>query len=93
MQNSLPNIFSNEAYGPDGKRTQDVCVANTAGGNFTHLTLSSHIQKTLCGQTSSHISRAWFLLSGCKRCAKAALKRGIAKVTDTDGTIIDLAFA
>lgn len=90
MQNSLPNIVSNEAFGPDGRRTQDVCVVNTAGGASTHLALKSGLQTTLCGQTSSHISRAWFLLSGCKRCSKAALKRGISKVTDTDGTIIDL---
>jgi hypothetical protein len=37
------------------------------------------------------VARAWFLLSGCKKCSKAAIKLGIATITDTDGTLIDLA--
>jgi len=91
MKNSMPNIFSNEAYGLDGNRTQDVYVVNTPGGTSTHLALKGGGNtKTFCGMTASHISRAWFLLNGCKRCSKAALNQGIARVTDTDGTVIDL---
>lgn len=37
------------------------------------------------------VARAWFLLSGCMKCSKAGLKQGIATITDTDGTLIDLA--
>lgn len=92
IRNSLPNFLANEAYGPDWKRTQDVMVVNTPGGTSTHLALkSSQSTGTLCGQQSAHVARAWFLLSGCKKCAKAALKQGIATITDTDGTLIDLA--
>ncbi|GAC1492672.1 MAG: hypothetical protein NVS2B15_12760 [Pseudarthrobacter sp.] len=35
------------------------------------------------------MAQAWYLLSGCKKCAKAALKQGIATITDTDGTLIN----
>lgn len=88
---SVPNILANEAYGPDWKRTQDVMVVNTAGGTSTHLALASSLVTTLCGQKTGSASRAWFLLSGCKKCSMAALKQGIATITDTDGAIIDLA--
>lgn len=36
-------------------------------------------------------ARAWFLLRGCKKCSKAAIKQGVATITDTDGTFIFLA--
>lgn len=92
IRNSVPNILANEAYGADWKRTQDVMVVNTPGGTSTHLALkSSQSAGTLCGQQATRVARAWFLLSGCKKCSKAALKQGIATITDTDGTLIDLA--
>jgi hypothetical protein len=91
IRNSVPNILANEAYGPDWKRTQDVMVVNTAGGTSTHLVLNSAMAMTLCGQKTGSVARAWFLLSGCKKCSKAAIKQGIATITDTDGSLIDLA--
>ena len=91
LRNSLSNILANEAYGPDWKRSQDVMVVNTSGGTSTHLALkSSQAATTLCGQQMAYVARAWFLLSGCKKCSKVAVKQGIATVTDTDGTLIDL---
>ncbi|TQJ36703.1 hypothetical protein [Arthrobacter sp. SLBN-122] len=92
IRNSVPNILANEAYGPDWQGSQDVMVVNTPGGTSTHLALkSSQSSGTLCGQHVARVARAWFLLSGCKKCSKAALKQGIAVITDTDGTLIDLA--
>lgn len=91
IRNSVPNIPANGAYGPDWKHTQHVMVVNTAGGTSTHLSLKSGSGTTLCGLQSARVARAWFLLSGCKKCSKAALKQGIATITDTDGTLIDLA--
>jgi hypothetical protein len=32
IRNSVPIILSNESYGPDWKRAQDVMAVNTAGG-------------------------------------------------------------
>jgi hypothetical protein len=90
IRNSEPNILHNEAYGPDGRRTQDVMVVNTAAGTSTHLSFNSVRVTTLCGQKVSHVARAWFMLSGCKKCAKTALKQGVAQITDTDGTLLDL---
>jgi fatty acid/phospholipid biosynthesis enzyme len=90
IRNSVPNILANEAYGPDWKSTQDVMVVNTAGGTSTHLSLKSGSGTTLCGRQPARVARAWFLLSGCKKCSKAAIKQGIATITDTDGTLIDL---
>jgi hypothetical protein len=92
IRNSVPNILANEAYGPNWNRTQDVMVVHTPGGTSTHLALKSAlVTTTLCGQKTGSVSRAWFLLSGCKKCSKAALKQGIAIITDTDGTLIDIA--
>ncbi|MFF2842416.1 hypothetical protein [Paenarthrobacter sp. NPDC057981] len=91
IRNSVPDILANEAYGPDWKRTQDIMVVNTAGGTSTHLALKSALFTTLCGQKTGGVARSWFLLSGCKKCSKAALKQGIATITDTDGTLIDVA--
>ncbi|MDJ0459305.1 hypothetical protein PUN71_019040 [Arthrobacter sp. NQ7] len=91
IRNSVPNILANEAYGADWRRTQDVLVVSTPGGTSTHLALkSSQSSGTLCGHQVARVARAWFLLSGCKKCSKAALKLGIAVITDTDGTLIDL---
>lgn len=92
IRSSMPNILANEAYGPDWKRSQDVMVVNTSGGSSTHLALkSAQVATTLCGQRAAYVARAWFLLSGCKKCSKAAVKQGIATITDTDGRLIDLA--
>lgn len=91
IHNSLPNVLANEAYGQEWRRTQDVMVVNTAGGTSTHLALKSALATTLCGQKTGSLARAWFLVSGCKKCSKAALKQGIATITDTDGTLIDVA--
>ena len=90
IRNSALNILANEAYGPDWKRTQDVLVVSTAGGTSTHLSLKSGRGTTFCGQQSARVARAWFLLSGCKKCSRAAIKQGIATITDTDGTLVDL---
>src|SRR4051794_32950695 len=91
-RNSAPNILANEAYAAGWRRSQDVMVVNTAGGTSTHLALkSARAATTLCGQQGAYVSRAWFLLSGCKKCSKAAVKQGIATITDTGGTLIDLA--
>jgi hypothetical protein len=90
IRNSVPNILANEAYGPDWKRTQDVSVVRTSGGTSTHLALNSALTTTLCGQKAGLVAVDWFLLTGCKKCSKAALKQGIATITDTDGSLIDL---
>jgi len=66
-------------------------VVNTAGGTSTHPSFESGSDTTLCGQQSARVAHAWFLLSGCKKCSKAAIKQGIATITDTDGPLIDLA--
>ena len=66
-------------------------MVNTAGGTSTHLALNSALVTTLCGQKTGAVARSWFLLSGCKKCSRAAIKRDIATITDTDGTLIDLA--
>lgn len=91
IRNSAANIVASEAYGQDWKRTQDVMVVNTVGGTSTHLALKSVVVTTLCGQKTGAVARSWFLLSGCKKCSKTALKQGIATITDTDGTLIDVA--
>jgi fatty acid/phospholipid biosynthesis enzyme len=91
IRNSVPNILANEAYGPDWKRAQDVMAVHTPGGTSTHLALKSALATTLCGQQAAYVSGAWFLLSGCKKCSKAALKQGVATITDTNGILIDLA--
>lgn len=93
IRNSAPNLLANEAYGPNWNRTQDdVIVVHTSGGTSTHLALkSAMVTTTLCGQKAGFPSSAWFLLSGCKKCSKAAIKQGIATITDTDGTLIDIA--
>jgi hypothetical protein len=94
IRNSVPDIFANEAYGPAWKRTQAVMVvntANTAGGTSAHLSFKSGRDTTLCGQQSARVAHAWFLLSGGTKCSKAAIKQGIAPITDTNGTLIDLA--
>jgi hypothetical protein len=43
------------------------------------------------GRQSARVARAWFLVSDYKKSSKAALKQGIATITDKDGTLIDLA--
>lgn len=57
----------------------------------THLALNSALATTLCGQKTAQVTRSWFLLSGCKKGSKAAIKQGISTITDMDGTLIDLA--
>jgi hypothetical protein len=92
IRNSVPDILADEAYGPAWKRTQAVMVvntANTAGGTSTHLSFKSG-RGILCGQQSARVAHAWFLLSGGAKCSKAAIKQGIAPITDTNGTLIDL---
>ncbi|QOD04977.1 hypothetical protein [Pseudarthrobacter sp. BIM B-2242] len=43
-----------------------------------------------CVLPASEVPEA-FLQSGCKKYSKTALKQGIATITDTDGSLIDLA--
>ncbi|MBP1136510.1 hypothetical protein JOE31_002742 [Arthrobacter sp. PvP023] len=64
-------------------------MVNAGGGTSTHLSLNSALVTTLCGQKTGSV--AWFLPGGCRKCSKAANKRGIATNTDTDSTLIDLA--
>ena len=67
-------------------------VVNAAGGTSTHLALkSAQVATTLCGQPAAYVARAWILLGGYRKCSKAAVKQGIATITDTDGSLIDLA--
>ncbi len=58
-----------------------------------HLTQLGHEAdcRTLCGLSEvQQRVRGWFALIGCKKCARAATRLGIAVITDTDGERINL---
>ncbi len=79
------------AYDDDGKQTREVIVVDTAGGTSPHLTwASSEPGKTFCGLTPRRVSRTWFAMVGCAKCAKSARGKGVAQITDSDGELITL---
>lgn len=73
-----------------GTRVPDVFIFDTASGLAPHLVDSTSPEKTVCGLAPSRPSRTWFSLAGCRKCRRAAVKAGIATVTDVDGDRIDL---
>lgn len=73
-----------------GRRIADVLVMDTATGPTPHLVTSVDRKGTLCGRTPARISRTWFDLTGCQGCRRAAIKAGIATITDVDGRVITL---
>lgn len=81
------------AFLTSGRRTQEVLVVNTATGPTPHLTWasSSSGSETFCGRPVHHVSRTWFALTGCKRCLTAARRQDLARITDVDGSLVDLA--
>lgn len=84
-------LRSRDAYDLNGRRTRDVDVVQTPAGTATHLAFSgSADSQTLCGNPVIGPSPAWFQLSGCKKCARSAAKRNIGRITDTDGTLLEL---
>ncbi|MFS0701848.1 hypothetical protein AB6N24_17895 [Cellulomonas sp. 179-A 4D5 NHS] len=79
------------AYNGAGEQIQDVLVVNTLGGIAPHLSwASSTSTKTFCGLAPDRVSRTWFELAGCAKCQAAAKRKGVARVTDVDGHLIDL---
>ncbi|GAA2735259.1 hypothetical protein GCM10009867_17160 [Pedococcus aerophilus] len=71
-----------------------LAVVASPAGTVPHLVdLSGGDQATaLCG-TATAFGRAcaWFALAGCKRCVKAATRRGFTHVEDIDGDTVELA--
>jgi hypothetical protein len=70
-------------------------VVVSPGGTAAHLAVEasmSHLElHTLCGVpidlgTPPH----WFEDSGCKKCARHALRRGLDHITDIDGAEVNL---
>jgi hypothetical protein len=72
-------------YKRDGEPGPDVMIVGTWGGNQPHLTFLEDPALTFCGVETSGPTRTWFALTGCKRCATSARKKGISAVTDVDG--------
>lgn len=75
----------NTSHHTSGEHGPDILVVDTLGGNQPHLALLDDPYLTFCGVETSWPSRTWFALTGCKRCAKSARKKGIAAITDVDG--------
>lgn len=90
MGNITPNISHPYAFGANGKRVQDVYIVSSNNGLSAHLAFVSEAHKTFCGRSSSHVSSGWFLLQHCQKCLTSAVKRGISRVTDCDGTVLDI---
>lgn len=75
----------NTSHLSTGEHGPDILIAGTWGGTVPHLALLEDPYLTFCGVETSGPSQTWFGLTGCKRCAKSARKKGIAAVTDVDG--------
>ena len=75
----------NTSHQHSGEHGPDILIVDTLGGNQPHLALLDDPYVTFCGVETSGPSRTWFALTGCKRCAASARKKGIAAVTDVDG--------
>lgn len=85
------HIGPRPAYDSDGKHIREVLVVDTAGGTAPHLAwASSESEKTFCGLTPARVSRTWFEAVGCSKCARSARGKGIARIADVDGELIDL---
>lgn len=79
------------AYDSNGKHIREVLVVDTASGTAPHLAwTSSKSEKTFCGLTPARVSRTWFEAVGCAKCARSARGKGIARLTDADGDLIEL---
>jgi hypothetical protein len=75
----------NTSHQRDAEQGPDILIVDTLGGNQPHLALLDDPYVTFCGVETSGSSRTWFGLTGCKRSAASARKKGIAAVTDVDG--------
>lgn len=75
----------NTSHERSGEHGPDILIVDTPGGTRPHLALLDDPYISFCGVETSGPSRTWFALTGCKRCAAAARKKGIAAVTDVDG--------
>ena len=81
----------NPAFNDAGKRIRDVFVVETSGGTAPHLAWAGGgIEKTMCELAYQGMSRTWFELAGCKKCRRAARGKGVARITDVEGELIDL---
>lgn len=75
----------------DGVHLREVLVVDTASGTAPHLVWAgSKPEKTFCGLTPARVSRTWFRMVGCAKCARSARGKGIARLTDADGELIAL---
>lgn len=90
MKNATPNLSHPLAFNAEGKRVQDVYVVLSGNGGSVHLAFVSDPSKTFCGRNSSYVSNVGFLIQGCQKCIKTAIKNNITRVTDSDGTVIDI---
>jgi hypothetical protein len=73
----------------------DVSIVGTPGGLMVHLVenrvLHTHDEpRALCGNKASTPTRTPFQLNGCKRCCKAALKKGLTTVIDVNAEVVDV---
>jgi hypothetical protein len=75
----------NTSHEHSGEHGPDILIVDTPGGTRPHLALLDDPYISFCRVETSGPSRTWFALTGCKRCATAARKKGIAAVTDVDG--------
>jgi hypothetical protein len=84
-------IYSNEAYGSDGKRIRDIIVVCGERGGVAHLAYKgAGIDKTFCGRKPSVRLVSFFQFAGCLKCYNAAKKIGVTRITDNDGETMDL---
>lgn len=62
------------------------------GGTSPHLVdLASVEPKSLCGVGVDFTAAcSWFGMAGCKKCAKAAIGRGLPEIEDIDGEVVAL---
>lgn len=74
----------NTSHHTSGEHGPDILVVDTWGGTQPHLALLDDPYLTFCGVETSGPSRTWFALTGCKRCATSARKKGIAGIKDVD---------
>lgn len=65
-------------------------LAHSAAGLSVHLA-EARADRALCGNQVTHSGlHTPFALTGCKRCARAALKSGTDYVVDLDGERVPL---
>jgi hypothetical protein len=69
-----------------------IAVAASQGGTSPHLVdLTTAETSSLCGVSIDFKAPcAWFGVSGCKKCAKTAIRRGLSEINDIDGEVVEL---